>query len=108
MGPDDAVLEVSQVSFHYGSRAAVDGVTFSVRRGGIFGFLDPNGGGKTTLFRLVGTLFTPSSGAVRLLGREVALDITAARRQLGIVFQAASLDKKLTVRENLRHHGHLY
>jgi ABC-2 type transport system ATP-binding protein len=105
---DSTVLEVSQVSFRYGARLAVDGVTFTVKRGEVFGLLGPNGGGKTTLFRMLGTLYAPSSGSVRLLGREVALDITAARQKLGIVFQAPSLDKKLTVRENLRHQGHLY
>jgi ABC-2 type transport system ATP-binding protein len=92
----------------YGSRQALAGVTFRVSRGEIFGFLGPNGGGKTTLFKILSTLMPPTGGAVRILGRNLPRESHAIRMGLGVVFQRASLDPKLTVAENLRHHGHLY
>jgi ABC-2 type transport system ATP-binding protein len=92
----------------YGSRQALAGVTFRVSRGEIFGFLGPNGGGKTTLFKILSTLMAPTGGAVRILGRDLGRESHAIRMGLGVVFQRASLDPKLTVAENLRHHGHLY
>jgi ABC-2 type transport system ATP-binding protein len=96
------------LTFSYGPNRALDGVTFEVRRGEIFGLLGPNGGGKTTLFRILTTLLRPGGGRARIAGADVASDPEAVRRQIGVVFQAPSLDVKLTVRENLRHQGHLY
>ena len=74
----------------------------------IFGLLGPNGSGKTTLFRILSTLMVPSSGVARIEGFDVAREPNRARQQTGIVFQARSLDLKLTVAENLKHQGHLY
>ncbi|MCA9234608.1 MAG: ABC transporter ATP-binding protein, partial [Planctomycetales bacterium] len=68
----------------------------------------PNGSGKTTLFRLLSTLIPLQQGDVSLLGHDLRTAATAARRVMGVVFQAPSLDKKLTVAENLKHHGRLY
>ncbi len=91
-----------------GSRVALDDVSFTVARGQIFGLLGPNGGGKTTLFRILSTLMRATAGQAFVFGDAVATDPAAVRRHLGVVFQRPSLDGKLTVRENLVHHGHLY
>ncbi|MBI2080454.1 MAG: ATP-binding cassette domain-containing protein [candidate division NC10 bacterium] len=107
-GTGTAAVEVEGLRHLYGSREALAGVTFRVSRGEIFGFLGPNGGGKTTLFKILATLMPPTGGTVRLLGRDLQGDLRAVRRGLGVVFQRASVDPKLTVAENLRHHGHLY
>jgi ABC-2 type transport system ATP-binding protein len=101
-------VEIAAVTHRYGARTALDQVSFDVARGEIFGLLGPNGGGKTTLFRLVSTLIPPQAGAVRVLGFDVARQTNDARRAMGVVFQAPSLDKKLTVAENLVHQGRLY
>ncbi len=87
---------------------ALAAVSFTVARGELFALLGPNGGGKSTLFRILATLLPPDGGAARILGHDVAREPAAVRRRLGIVFQHPSLDGKLTVDENLVHHGHLY
>jgi ABC-2 type transport system ATP-binding protein len=99
---------VEHVAHAYGHRTALDAVTLSVAAGEMFALLGPNGGGKTTLFRIIATLTRPAAGVVRVFGADVVRDAAAVRRLLGVVFQAPALDKRLTVRENLRHHGHLY
>jgi len=101
-------VEVEDLRHLYGSRQALAGVSFRVSRGEIFGFLGPNGGGKTTLFKILSTLMPATGGTVRVLGRDLAREARAVRMRLGVVFQRPSLDPKLTVAENLRHHGHLY
>ena len=103
-----AALEVTDLRHTYGDREALRGVTFSVAEGEIFGLLGPNGGGKTTLFRIVSTLMLPTSGSVRIAGDEVTVRPERVRRHLGVVFQAPALDVRLTVQENLTHQGHLY
>jgi ABC-2 type transport system ATP-binding protein len=74
----------------------------------MFALLGPNGGGKTTLFRIIATLVRPAAGTVRVFGADVGSRGANVRRLIGVVFQSPALDKRLTVRENLRHHGHLY
>ena len=101
-------VQVLNVAHSYGDRKALGGVTFSVARGEIFGLLGPNGGGKTTLFRILSTSFPPTSGSAEIFGHNVQTQATQVRRRIGVVFQNPSLDKKLTVRENLMHHGHVY
>ena len=101
-------VEVEDLRHLYGSRQALAGVSFRVSRGEIFGFLGPNGGGKTTLFKILSTLMPATGGTVRVLGWDLAREARAVRMRLGVVFQRPSLDPKLTVAENLRHHGHLY
>jgi ABC-2 type transport system ATP-binding protein len=99
-------VEVDGLTHRYGERLALDGATFSVRTGEIFSVVGPNGGGKTTLFRVLSTALTPLSGTARLAGLDVRDG--AVRRKIGVVFQSPSLDGKLSVGENLTHHGHLY
>ncbi len=101
-------VEVSHLGHRYGDRRALADVSFSVDTGEIFGLLGPNGGGKTTMFRIVSTLMLPGEGTVRVFGSDVVTGAAAARRNMGVVFQAPALDTRLTVVENLRHQGHLY
>jgi ABC-2 type transport system ATP-binding protein len=90
------------------ARPALAGVSFAVEPGEIFGFLGPNGGGKSTLFRILATLVRPDAGSLRVFGADLATRAREIRRVLGVVFQSPSLDLQLTVRENLVHQGHLY
>ena len=103
-----AAVDARSLVFRYGDRIALNDVSFTIARGEIFGFLGPNGGGKTTLFKILSTLVPVQSGAAALLGHDLTANTTAVRRKLGVVFQHPSLDGKLTVAENLSHHGHLY
>lgn len=101
-------LRIEELRHTYGSREALAGVSLQVERGEMFGLLGPNGGGKTTLFRILCTLMPLTTGRVRILEYDLARDPHAIRAHLGVVFQHPSLDGKLTVFENLWHHGHLY
>jgi len=101
-------LDVSNLTHRYGDREALRGLGFSVPAGEVFGLLGPNGGGKTTLFRIVSTLMRPTSGAVLVFGDDVTRQPERVRRRMGVVFQSPALDVRLTVLENLRHQGHLY
>lgn len=101
-------LTVTELSHSYGNRRALREVSFAVSAGTVFALLGPNGGGKTTLFRIVSTLMPTSPGHVRVLGRDVAIEAAHVRRLIGVVFQSPSLDGYLTIRENLRCHGALY
>lgn len=83
-------------------------MTFSVAPGEMFGLLGPNGSGKSTLLRVLATLLRPEGGTARVLGHDVVREPDAVRRALGVVFQHASVDRKLTVEENLVCHAHLY
>ncbi len=96
------------LSFSYGQRLALDRVGFEVRVGEIYGFLGPNGGGKTTLFRILATLLEPDQGTISVFGDDIAAEAALVRLQLGVVFQSPSADEQLTVGENLIHQGHLY
>lgn len=101
-------VEVSDVVFRYGERVALNGVSFTVPRGEVFGLLGPNGGGKTTLFRILSTLLPPGGGSARVLGHDVVAQSIAVRERIGVVFQNQSLDRRLSVEENLEHQGRLH
>ena len=103
-----AVICVRELVHRYRDRAALAGVSFEVRPAELFGLLGPNGSGKTTLFRILSTLMVPSSGAAQILGFDVVRESAALRKRIGVVFQAQSVDPKLTAYENLWHQGHLY
>jgi ABC-2 type transport system ATP-binding protein len=102
------VIYVENLTHRYGSRTALDDVTFEVQPGEIFGLLGPNGGGKSTLFRVLATMMTPTAGRATVAGHDVTREAAAVRRAAGVVFQSQSLDKALTVAENLRAQGHLH
>ena len=101
-------IEVAELSHAYRERQALRSVSFEIAAGEIFAFLGPNGGGKSTLFRVLSTLMPPQQGHVNILGQSVVEKQLAVRETIGVVFQAPSLDKKLTVDENLSQRAALY
>lgn len=101
-------VRVKAMSHRYGDRAALSGVSFDVRDGELFALLGPNGSGKSTLFRILATLQKPGEGTAEVFGNDVMSAGASVRRHLGVTFQSPAVDRKLTVRENLTHHGHLY
>ncbi len=102
------LLEVHQVRKQYGSMVALQGVSFQVHAGEIFGLLGPNGAGKTTLLSILSCLLEASSGEVRLLGQRVWPGNRDVRRLIGIVPQELAIYDDLTARENLTFFGELY
>ena len=103
-----AAVEVNRLGFSYRDQRALDDLSFVIERGEIFGLLGPNGSGKSTLFKLLSTLLSLQTGEARILGYDLRADTIALRRRIGVVFQHPSVDGKLTVSENLMHHGHLF
>lgn len=102
------VISVQNLVHRYEDRTALNGVSFDVRPAELFGLLGPNGSGKTTLFRILSTLMIPTAGRAVIMGYDAAQDPASVRREIGVVFQAPSVDQKLTAYENLWHQGHLY
>jgi ABC-2 type transport system ATP-binding protein len=107
MSPSSAIA-IDELVVDYGARRALGPVSFTVEPRQVFALLGPNGGGKTTLFRVLTTAILPSAGRASIRGHDVAGAPDLVRRELGVVFQSPSLDAKLSVRENLWHAGHLY
>ncbi|MCE9584131.1 MAG: ATP-binding cassette domain-containing protein [Planctomycetes bacterium] len=101
-------IEVRALERDFGDRKALAGVTFEVREGEAFGLLGPNGGGKSTLFRILATLLPPTRGSALVMGHDVTREPAEVRRQIGVVFQSTSTDKKLTAMENLLYQGAMY
>jgi ABC-2 type transport system ATP-binding protein len=87
---------------------AVDHVSFSVKRGDIYGILGPNGSGKSTLIRLISTLLIPDAGQVLVFGQDVQTNLMAVRRQINRVSVDAAFFKKLSALENLNYAARLY
>jgi len=102
------VISVQNLVHRYENRTALNGVSFEVGPAELFCLLGPNGSGKTTLFRILSTLMIPTGGRAVVMGCDAAQDPASLRRQIGVVFQAQSIDLKLTAYENLWHQGHLY
>lgn len=105
---DNLVLDLTEVGKSYGKHRALDGVSFSLKRGSFAGLLGPNGAGKSTLFQLIAGLFVPDEGEVQVLGRSHLREGTYIRARLGVVFQARSVDLDITVDANLKFHGELF
>jgi ABC-2 type transport system ATP-binding protein len=97
----DPVIQVRDLTKHYGDVRAVDGVSFEVRRGEIFGLLGPNGAGKTTTVEILEGLRRPDGGTASVLGLDVVRDADALKPRIGVSLQTAALYPKLTVVELL-------
>lgn len=89
-------------------RQALNDVSFAVPAGEMFGLLGPNGGGKSTLFKILSTCFPPTAGAVTCFGEDLVVRPENIRSSLGVVFQSPSLDARLSILENMMHAGRLY
>ncbi|HYM16187.1 MAG TPA: ABC transporter ATP-binding protein [Dehalococcoidia bacterium] len=106
--PDAAAppaVEISDLRYHYGERAALDGLTLRVPPGSIFGLLGPNGSGKSTLLGVLIGRRLAASGQVRVLGEPLSAGL---RRRMAMVFQEPSLDPTMTVRETMRLQARLF
>ena len=105
---DKPLLELHDLTRRFGDRVAVQSLSLTVRRGEVVGLLGPNGSGKTTAFRLLTGSLPPHGGQVLVDGRAAKLSDRSFRSRLGVVFQSASLDRRLTGRQNLHLHAALH
>ena len=101
-------IRVENLTKTFDGFTAVDGISFAVEEGELFGLLGPNGAGKTTTINMLSTLLRPTSGSAVVAGFDVARDRDAVRQSIGIVFQEPALDGRLTGRENLEFHTMMY
>ena len=104
---DDAIV-VTGLRKDFGGFAAVDGIDLSVKRGEIFGFLGPNGSGKTTTIRMLCGVIEPTGGGSRVMGYDICSQAEQVRSNIGYMSQKFSLFQDLTVDENLRFYGGIY
>jgi len=105
---ESGILVVDGLEKRFGELVAVDGVSFSVREGEIFGLLGPNGAGKTTTISMISCLLAPDGGDITVDGHSVKTDALGVRRVLGVVPQEIALYPTLTAAENLRFWGRMY
>ncbi len=101
-------IETEDLKKIYGTVAALDGVSLRIEEGDFFGLLGPNGAGKTTLIRILTTLIRPTSGAARIMGRDVVKERSAVRGIIGVVPQALTTDLDLTGREVMDIYARFY
>jgi ABC-type multidrug transport system ATPase subunit len=104
----EAVIQLHNLSRRFGKLTAVNDVSFSVKRGEIFGLLGPNGSGKSTIIRMLCGVLAPTSGSACVLGFDVEQDAEAIKRRIGYMSQKFSLYGDLSIRENLRFYGRIY
>jgi ABC-2 type transport system ATP-binding protein len=105
---NDLVIDVQKLNKRFGSKHVVKDFSVQVERGEIFGFLGPNGSGKTTSIRMLCGLLTPDSGSGTCLGHDVIRDTAAIKREVGYMTQRFSLWEDLTIRENLDFVARMY
>src|SRR3954465_5200485 len=104
----EPMIEVEGLTKRFGSFTAVDHVSFTVGKGSIFGFLGPNGSGKTTVIRMLCGILEPSEGTARIGGHDVVKDTESIKKIIGLLSKKFSLYDELTVDENLIFSGKLY
>jgi len=105
---NDGSVDVRNIVKRFGNFTAVDGISFSVKPGEIFGLLGPNGAGKSTLIRMMVTLLPPTSGTALINGFDVRQQADQVRRSIGVIPQAMTTDLELSVEENLLIFAKLY
>jgi ABC-2 type transport system ATP-binding protein len=103
-----AIVDVQNLTRSFGSVKALDGLTFSVEEGEIFGLVGPDGSGKTTCLRILCGLMAPTGGKVMVLGKDVAAEPEGIKDQVGYMAQPAKLYEELTVKENIEFYADLY
>jgi ABC-2 type transport system ATP-binding protein len=101
-------IEVDTLTKRYGDFLAVDGISFTVRKGEVFAFLGPNGAGKTTTVEIIETIRTPTSGKVTLLGMDVTKEKHDIVPRIGVLPQEFSSFDRITVRETIRYYSRLF
>ena len=110
--PDDMTdaVDIRAVTYRYpkATADALHDITLTLAPGELFAILGPNGGGKSTLFRILATLLRPDTGSIRILGHDVATHPDVVRQTLGVVFQHPSVDLKLTAAEHMAHAARLF
>src|ERR1700739_1025928 len=104
----EKVIKTNKLTKHFGDFVAVDGITFDVHKGEIFGFLGANGAGKTTAMRMLCGLSIPSSGEATVAGLDVYTKPDEIKRNIGYMSQKFSLYEDLTVKENIEFYGGIY
>lgn len=104
----EKIIEAEGLKKHFGKVKAVDGISLSVEKGELFGFLGVNGAGKSTTINMLCTLFPPTEGTARICGYDLVKDAEKIKRKIGIVYQNNCLDERLSVKENLLTWGSLY
>jgi ABC-2 type transport system ATP-binding protein len=102
------MIEISDLSKEYFGKKVVDCLSLDVNEGELFGFLGPNGAGKTTTIRIMTTLTKPTSGRVLINGIDVVRDPFSVKAEFGVVQQHLSLNRDLTIAENLELHARLH
>ncbi len=105
---DNLAISLNNLCKSFQRVHAVDNVTLEIEKGELFGLLGPNGAGKSTIIKMLTTMIRPSSGTATVMGHDIIKDNDAVRSCIGVVFQDATLDKKLTGRENLDFHAQLF
>jgi ABC-2 type transport system ATP-binding protein len=108
MEAGELVIDVRGLNKHFGAKHVVRDLSLQVRRGEIYGFLGPNGSGKTTSIRMLCGLLTPDSGSGTCLGHDVIRETPAIKREVGYMTQRFSLWEDLTIRENLDFVARMY
>ena len=101
----DNIIEITDLVKRFGEKTAVNGLNLQVGKGELFGFLGPNGAGKTTTIRCISTLTNFDSGRILVNGFDVKEEQIAAKQCMGLIQQQVSLDKDLTIRENMISHA---
>src|SRR5262245_25719493 len=101
-------IDVREIKKQFGEITAVDGISFTVEHGEVFGLLGPNGAGKSTLIRMLTTLIPVTSGVAYVNGYDVTKEADAVRRSIGVIPQAMTSDMELSVEENLLIFSKLY
>jgi ABC-2 type transport system ATP-binding protein len=101
-------IEVEKLTKRYGEIVAVDGISFTVKKGEVFALLGPNGAGKTTTVEIIDTIRTPSSGKVAVLGMDVSRNKLDIVRRIGVLPQDFSSYDRITVKETLQYYARLY